>query len=68
MKRYNVEIRVRAVREREKRVTKYKVSKSSYDKAEIDEAIKEQEDLLINELDSGSYVKYRRWEEEEEEN
>ena len=70
MKRYNVEIKVRALRhqQKENRVTKYKIFKSSYDKSEIDEAIKEQEELLRYEFDSGSYVQYRRWEEDEEEN
>lgn len=68
MKRYYVEMTIR-VMHRWGFATRYKFAKDSYDKAEVDEAIQEQCNLVANVYEKGSsIIECRRWEKEEEEN
>ena len=65
MKRYYVEMTIR-VMHRWGFATRYKFAKDSYDKAEVDEAIQEQCNLVANGYEKGSsIIECRRWAEEE---
>lgn len=65
MKRYCVEMTIR-VMHKWGFATKYKFAKDSYDKAEVDEAIQEQCNLVKEVYEKGSsIIEYKRWEEEE---
>ena len=65
MKRYYVEMTIR-VMHRWGFATRYRFAKDSYDRAEIDEAIQEQCNLVANVYEKGSsIIECRRWEEEE---
>lgn len=68
MKRYYVEMTIRVIH-KEGFAARYKFTKDSYDKAEVDEAIQEQRNLVKKVYEKGSsIIECRRWEEEEEEN
>lgn len=69
MKRYYVEMTIRVMHHKEGFATRYKFAKDSYNKAEVDEAIQEQCDLVAEVYEKGSsIIECRRWEEDEEEN